>query len=98
MGWLIQYSPIEGSSVKPFTPRRVAYTSMVDERAAGTPWLTGGCRNWYVDERSRRLTLVWPGTVADYRAALAASAGTEFETAQPLAARAVGSAGERSGT
>ncbi|QIG41192.1 NAD(P)/FAD-dependent oxidoreductase [Microbacterium sp. 4R-513] len=62
------------------------YTRMVDDRAAGTPWLTGGCRNWYVDEGSRRLTLVWPGTVADYRAALAASDGAEFEAMTPMAA------------
>ncbi|TDN91794.1 NAD(P)/FAD-dependent oxidoreductase [Microbacterium sp. BK668] len=71
-----------------------AYTRMVDERAAGTPWLTGGCRNWYVDDRSRRLTLVWPGTVADYRAALAASGGREFETAPAVAVDAQ----ERSGS
>lgn len=58
-----------------------AYTRLVDDRAAGTPWLTGGCRNWYVDDRSRRLTLVWPGTVADYRAITAATDGSEFEPA-----------------
>ncbi|MEU1971275.1 NAD(P)/FAD-dependent oxidoreductase [Microbacterium sp. NPDC019599] len=57
------------------------YTRMVDERAAGTPWLTGGCRSWYVDERSRRLTLVWPGTVADYRGVLAEADGSELEIA-----------------
>ncbi|WP_232531714.1 flavin-containing monooxygenase [Microbacterium halophytorum] len=42
-------------------------TAEVDEMAAGTPWLTGGCRNWYVDERSGRLTLIWPSTVAAFR-------------------------------
>jgi cation diffusion facilitator CzcD-associated flavoprotein CzcO len=55
-----------------------AYTKLIDDRSAGTPWLTGGCRNWYVDERSRRLTLVWPGTVADYRAEIERSDGAEF--------------------
>ena len=55
------------------------YTRLVDARAAGTPWLTGGCRSWYIDERSRRLTLVWPGTVADFRSTLAAAGGAEFE-------------------
>ncbi|MDR6637057.1 NAD(P)/FAD-dependent oxidoreductase [Paenarthrobacter nitroguajacolicus] len=55
------------------------YTAMVDGRAADTPWLTGGCRSWYIDERSRRLTLVWPGTVADFRAMLSSARGTEFE-------------------
>jgi len=42
-------------------------TAEVDALAAGTPWLTGGCRSWYVDERSGRLTLLWPGTVAAFR-------------------------------
>jgi len=44
-----------------------AYTHEVDERAAGTVWLRGGCRSWYVDERSGRLTLLWPGRAAEYR-------------------------------
>ncbi|WP_454854162.1 flavin-containing monooxygenase [Promicromonospora soli] len=44
-----------------------AYTREVDERAAGTVWLRGGCRSWYVDEHSGRLTLLWPGRAAEYR-------------------------------
>jgi len=44
-----------------------AYTREIDERAAGTVWLRGGCRSWYVDERSGRLTLLWPGRAAEYR-------------------------------
>lgn len=43
------------------------YTREVDEAAAGTVWLRGGCSNWYVDERSGRLTLLWPGTAAEFR-------------------------------
>ncbi|SKB03101.1 Predicted flavoprotein CzcO associated with the cation diffusion facilitator CzcD [Agreia bicolorata] len=37
-----------------------AYTREIDAKAASTVWLTGGCESWYVDERSRRLTLLWP--------------------------------------
>ncbi|WP_156761241.1 flavin-containing monooxygenase [Microbacterium karelineae] len=48
-----------------------ASTQEIAERATRTPWLTGGCANWYVDDRSGRLTLLWPGTVADFRARLA---------------------------
>ena len=44
-----------------------SYTQEIERRSAGTPWLTGGCRNWYVDERSGRLTLLWPGSVQDFR-------------------------------
>lgn len=55
-----------------------AYSAEIDRRAASTPWIAGGCRNWYVDERSGRLTLLWPGTVAAFRERLAAADGSEF--------------------
>ena len=42
------------------------------------PGSTGGCRNWYVDERSGRLTLLWPGTVDAFRERLARADGSEF--------------------
>jgi cation diffusion facilitator CzcD-associated flavoprotein CzcO len=44
-----------------------SYTREIIERSANTAWMAGGCRNWYVDGRSGRLTLLWPGTVASYR-------------------------------
>lgn len=55
-----------------------AYTAEISSAAATTPWLTGGCTNWYVDERSGRLTLLWPGTVQAFRERLAAADGSEF--------------------
>jgi len=55
-----------------------AYTALIDEAAASTPWIAGGCRNWYVDDRSGRLTLLWPGTVDAFRDLLAAADGSEF--------------------
>lgn len=54
------------------------YTDEIAAAAASTPWMTGGCRNWYVDERSGRLTLLWPGTVDAFRARLARADGSEF--------------------
>lgn len=59
-----------------------AYTDEIAEAAASTPWLTGGCRNWYVDGRSGRLTLLWPGTVQAFHERLAATDGSEFEPAR----------------
>ncbi len=56
-----------------------AYTDEIAAAAASTPWIAGGCRNWYVDERSGRLTLLWPGTVEAFRARLARADGSEFE-------------------
>jgi hypothetical protein len=55
-----------------------SYTAEIAAAAATTPWLTGGCHNWYVDERSGRLTLLWPGTVQAFRERLAAADGSEF--------------------
>jgi cation diffusion facilitator CzcD-associated flavoprotein CzcO len=69
-----------------------AYTGEIATAAASTPWITGGCRNWYVDERSGRLTLLWPGTVDAFRARLGRADGSEFlpapVTARPSAAPA----------
>jgi len=58
-----------------------AYTVEIDAAAASTPWMTGGCRNWYVDARSGRLTLLWPGTVQSFRERLTGADGSEFEPA-----------------
>ncbi len=32
----------------------------IDDIAEDTVWLAGGCRSWYIDERSGRLTVIWP--------------------------------------
>lgn len=53
-----------------------AYTAEVDRAARSTPWLVGGCENWYTEDG--RLTLLWPGTVDAFRARLAAADGSEF--------------------
>jgi len=55
-----------------------AYTAEIAAAASSTPWMTGGCSNWYVDERSGRLTLLWPGTVQAFRERLSAADGSEF--------------------
>jgi cation diffusion facilitator CzcD-associated flavoprotein CzcO len=54
------------------------YTDEIARAAASTRWMTGGCRNWYVDDRTGRLTLLWPGTVDAFRARLARADGSEF--------------------
>ena len=65
----------------------VAYTAEIDAAAASTPWITGGCRSWYVDPRSGRLTLLWPGTVDAFRARLARTDGSEFAPAPARAGK-----------
>ena len=44
-----------------------AYAADVDAAARDTVWLQGGCRSWYVDEASGRLTLLWPGSARSFR-------------------------------
>ncbi|MDL5155574.1 flavin-containing monooxygenase [Actinomycetospora termitidis] len=44
-----------------------AYVRDVDDAARDTVWLRGGCRSWYVDEASGRLTLLWPGSARSFR-------------------------------
>jgi cation diffusion facilitator CzcD-associated flavoprotein CzcO len=51
--------------------RQATYVAEIDRMAETTVWLTGGCRSWYVDERSRRLTLLWPDTASAFRERLA---------------------------
>lgn len=43
------------------------YVAQVDGASADTVWLTGGCQSWYVDERTRRLTLLWPDFAHTFR-------------------------------
>ncbi|HET9075177.1 MAG TPA: NAD(P)/FAD-dependent oxidoreductase [Solirubrobacteraceae bacterium] len=45
-----------------------AYVAELEQMSAGTVWLEGGCHSWYVDERSGRLTLLWPDTAESFRA------------------------------
>ena len=44
-----------------------AWVSELDRRSASTVWLTGGCTSWYVDDRSDRLTLLWPDFAFAFR-------------------------------
>ena len=57
----LEYLETNGLSVfnaKPEAEER--FMDELHEIAQGTVWLDGGCRSWYVDERSGRLTVIWP--------------------------------------
>lgn len=43
------------------------YVRELDERSASTVWTVGGCSSWYLDGRSGRLTLIWPGLASEFR-------------------------------
>jgi cation diffusion facilitator CzcD-associated flavoprotein CzcO len=60
-----------------------AYTRLIDVLAARTVWTQGGCDSWYLDEGSRRLTLLWPGTAAEFRDLNATFDPTVFSEVSP---------------
>lgn len=60
--------------------RQATYVTEIDRMAQNTVWLTGGCRSWYVDERSRRLTLLWPDTASAFRERLARFDPADYNT------------------
>jgi cation diffusion facilitator CzcD-associated flavoprotein CzcO len=61
------------------------WTERVDALAAATVWTTGGCESWYVDPRTQRLTLLWPGFAHTFRQELdAAAALFTSQDAPPL--------------
>lgn len=59
------------------------YVDELDERSASTVWIDGGCSSWYVDERSRRLTLLWPDFAHTFRERLAHPDPFAYETVPP---------------
>ncbi|MCR2783336.1 MULTISPECIES: NAD(P)/FAD-dependent oxidoreductase [unclassified Microbacterium] len=75
---LAQRAATPGGVLRVHPDAEADYTAEIARAARTTPWLTGGCRNWYVDRG--RLTLLWPGTVDAFRARLARADGSEFTT------------------
>ena len=61
----LRHREATGRPLVPSAAAEAAYTRRIDEAAAGTVWLTGGCRSWYVDRG--RLALLWPDTVEAFR-------------------------------
>jgi cation diffusion facilitator CzcD-associated flavoprotein CzcO len=49
-----------------------SYARDIDEMARDTVWVQGGCTSWYRDERTGRVTLLWPDSATSFRERLAA--------------------------
>ncbi|MFJ4970048.1 flavin-containing monooxygenase [Streptomyces sp. NPDC088755] len=43
------------------------YTDELGRRGAGSVWTSQGCKSWYTDPRSGRLTLIWPDFADEFR-------------------------------
>ena len=48
-----------------------SYMRDIDEMARDTVWVQGGCTSWYRDERTGRVTLLWPDSATSFRERLA---------------------------
>jgi len=77
----LRHRDATGRPLRPSAEAEARYTREVDEAAASTVWLTGGCRSWYLDETSGRLALLWPDTVEAFRERGAAFDAADFEAA-----------------
>ena len=49
------------------------------ERLRGTVWESGGCRSWYLDERTGESPALWPGSVLAYRRRTRAAEEEDYE-------------------
>ena len=57
-----------------------SYVEELDAKAASSVWITGGCDSWYVDERSGRLTLLWPDFAYAFRRRLSTFLSNKIQT------------------
>lgn len=53
--------------LEPLATEQAHYSDSIQDSAAGTVWLSSGCKSWYQDPRSRKLTLIWPSFAHDFR-------------------------------
>ncbi|WP_420566842.1 flavin-containing monooxygenase [Thalassovita sp.] len=64
----LDYAKDKGFEVLETTPEAEAgYLDGIEERASGTVWMEGGCKFWYRDPESDRLTVLWPDFAYAFR-------------------------------
>ena len=56
-----------------------SYMRDIDEMARDTVWTRGGCTSWYRDERTGRVTLLWPSSAESFGERLATFAPASHE-------------------
>lgn len=56
-----------------------SYMRDIDEMARDTVWVQGGCTSWYRDERTGRVTLLWPDSATSFGERLATFAPASYE-------------------
>lgn len=53
--------------VEPTPEARQDYVATIYARAEGTVWTAGGCKSWYLDPESGKLTTLWPDFMSQFR-------------------------------
>ena len=56
-----------------------SYMRDIDTMAQDTVWIQGGCTSWYRDERTGRVTLLWPNSATSFRDRLATFVPLSYE-------------------
>jgi cation diffusion facilitator CzcD-associated flavoprotein CzcO len=56
-----------------------SYMRDIDTMAQDTVWVKGGCTSWYRDERTGRVTLLWPDSATSFRDRLATFVPGSYE-------------------
>ena len=56
-----------------------SYMRDIDKMAQDTVWVKGGCTSWYRDERTGRVTLLWPDSATSFRDRLATFTPVSYE-------------------
>ena len=56
-----------------------SYMSDIDDMARDTVWVQGGCTSWYRDERTGRVTLLWPDSATSFGERLATFVPSAYE-------------------
>jgi cation diffusion facilitator CzcD-associated flavoprotein CzcO len=56
-----------------------SYMHDIDKMAQDTVWVQGGCTSWYRDERTGRVTLLWPDSATSFRDRLATFVPASYE-------------------
>lgn len=62
----IDFIADRGAAIEPTAEAEDAYVADLDDRSAGTVWLSEGCDSWYRHAVSGRLTALWPSYMHRY--------------------------------
>lgn len=68
--------------IRAFDPKKEAVDDFMQHKEAFMPstvWADGGCRSWYKDNRSGKVTAVWPGSSLHYMEALSEVRWDDFD-------------------